>query len=204
MVTSGLTCSVEISSKNLKATIKPLRTRTAGVGRTENRGSGTTTYGHRPANNGRESGIDSAMSLLEEINNNDFLSTNEEGGLVDSDEPPAAASTTPPPTEPPSPASSTSTSTSTTDKRKRSLSQQEHSAQVTDCLREMHSDDIAQQDRARAQRDDHLQLLLIDAREAREQEASLRREEAAQTSEFHRSFLGVFGQLVEAMRDRRV
>ena len=43
---------------------------------------------------------------------------------------------------------------------------------------------------------------LNDAREAREQE--LRREEAAQTAEFHRSFLGVFGQLVEAMRDRRV
>ena len=71
-----------------------------------------------------------------------------------------------------------------------------------ECLREMHSDDIAQQDGTRAQRDNHLQLLLIDAREAREQE--LRREEAAQTAEFHRSFLGVFGQLVEAMRDRRV
>ncbi|CAL8255010.1 unnamed protein product [Arctogadus glacialis] len=110
-----------------------------------------TIYGHRPANNGRESGIDSAM-----------------------------------------------------DKRKRSLSQQEHSAQVTDCLRDMHADDIAQQDGTRAQRDNHLQLLLNDAREAREQEAALRREEAAQTAEFHRSFLGVFGQLVEAMRDRRV
>ena len=75
---------------------------------------------------------------------------------------------------------------------------------MTDCLREMHADDIAQQDGTRAQRDNHLQLLLNDAREAREQEAALRREEAAQTAEFHRSFLGVFGQLVEAMRDRRV
>ena len=28
-----------------------------------------TIYGHRPANNGRESGIDSAMGLLEEIDN---------------------------------------------------------------------------------------------------------------------------------------
>ncbi|CAL8406185.1 unnamed protein product [Arctogadus glacialis] len=94
--------------------------------------------------------------------------------------------------------------TSTTDKRKRSLAQQKHSAQVTDCLRDMHADDVAQQDGTRAQRDNHLQLLLNDAREAREQEAALRREEAAQTAEFHRSFLGVFGQLVEAMRDRRV
>ncbi|CAL8241910.1 unnamed protein product, partial [Gadus morhua 'NCC'] len=70
-----------------------------------------TIYGHRPANNGRESGIDSAMGLLEEIDNDDFLCTTEEGGLVniDSDEPPAAASTPPPPTptEPPSPTSST-------------------------------------------------------------------------------------------------
>ncbi|CAL8371792.1 unnamed protein product [Gadus morhua 'NCC'] len=108
-----------------------------------------TIYGHRPANNGRESGIDSAMGLLEEIDNDDFLCTTEEGGLVniDSDEPPAAASTPPPPTptEPPSPTSST------TDKRKRSLSQQEHSAQVTDCLRDMHADDIAQQDGTLAQ-----------------------------------------------------
>ena len=63
----------------------------------------------------------------------------------------------------------------------------------------MYADDIAQQDGTRAQRDNHPQLLLNDAREA-----ALRREEAAQTAEFHRSFLAVFGQLVEAMRDRRV
>lgn len=65
----------------------------------------------------------------------------------------------------------------------------------------------------RAQRDKHLRLLLEDAREARQQEAAamasardqeaaLRREEAAQTAAFNQAFLGVLGDIARSMNNR--
>lgn len=62
----------------------------------------------------------------------------------------------------------------------------------------------AEGERNCAQRDQHIQLLLSEAREARENEAALRREEIAQNAAFNRAFLGVLGQLVQAMGSRRV
>ncbi|KAK0146675.1 hypothetical protein N1851_014014 [Merluccius polli] len=62
-------------------------------------------------------------------------------------------------------------------------------------MREIHEDDVAQQEQNRAQRESHIQLLLAEAREARELEASLRREENAQTAAFNQTFLSLLGQL---------
>ncbi|KAK0154519.1 Zinc finger protein with KRAB and SCAN domains 2 [Merluccius polli] len=83
-------------------------------------------------------------------------------------------------------------------KRKRSLFQQDLGAVLR-----VHADDVAQQEQNRAQRERHTQLLLADAREERELEASLRREANAQTAAFNQTFLGLLGQLVQAMSDRR-
>lgn len=54
----------------------------------------------------------------------------------------------------------------------------------------------AEEERNQAQRDQHIQLLLS---EARQHEAALRREEIAQNAAFNQAFLGVLGQLVQAM-----
>uniref|UniRef100_A0A9J8CDY9 C2H2-type domain-containing protein n=1 Tax=Cyprinus carpio carpio TaxID=630221 RepID=A0A9J8CDY9_CYPCA len=69
-------------------------------------------------------------------------------------------------------------------KRKRNMHHQEHLA----VLREMQVADIQQQELNRAQRELHLQMAIDEARQAREQEAALRREENAQTAAFNQAF----------------
>ncbi|KTF71819.1 hypothetical protein cypCar_00037521 [Cyprinus carpio] len=83
-------------------------------------------------------------------------------------------------------------------KRKRNMHHQEHLA----VLREMQVADIQQQELNRAQRELHLQMAIDEARQAREQEAALRREENAQTAAFNQAFLNVMGMLVQAMSNR--
>ncbi|KAG7234540.1 hypothetical protein INR49_003926, partial [Caranx melampygus] len=73
-----------------------------------------------------------------------------------------------------------------TGKRKRSLFKQEHMA----VLREIQAEEIAQEQ-------SHMQLLLTEAWEAREMEATLRREESAQIAAFNEAFLGLLGLLVQ-------
>ena len=69
-------------------------------------------------------------------------------------------------------------------------------------MTDIQAQDLAQQEQNRAQRDRHIQLLLDDAGEAREMEAELRRQEGAQNASFNEAFLGVLGQLVQAMNRR--
>ncbi|KAK0143079.1 Zinc finger and SCAN domain-containing protein 29 [Merluccius polli] len=159
-------------------------------------------YGHRPANKGRESGLDSATTLLQSMIEDGKTHKRGECAtqrrlLTDSSiasptSAPATAST-------PAPASAMSNTRVVTGKRKRSLFQQDQNA----LMRDIHADEVAQQEQNRAQRESHIQLLLTDAREARAQEATLRREENAQTAAFNQTFLGLLGQLVQAMSDRR-
>lgn len=66
-------------------------------------------------------------------------------------------------------------------KRKRTPFQQDVSA----VLQEIHSEDLEQQRLDRIQRDHHIQLLLNDARKARELEATLRREDSARNAAFN-------------------
>lgn len=61
----------------------------------------------------------------------------------------------------------------------------------------------AEEERNRAQRDQHIRLLLSEAREARKNEAALRREAIAQNAAFNQAFLGVLGQPVQAMGSRQ-
>ena len=63
-------------------------------------------------------------------------------------------------------------------KRKRSLFTQD----TTALLNDIQAQDLAQQEQNRAQWDRHIQLLLDDAREARELEAELRRQEGSQNA----------------------
>ncbi|CAL8302187.1 unnamed protein product [Merluccius merluccius] len=138
-------------------------------------------YGHRPAYKGREGGLDSATTWLQAVKEDEPTSD-------DSSRSPTSA-----------PARSSTPQRVATGKRKRSLFQQDLGA----VMRDIRADDVAQQEQNRAQRENHTQLLLTEAREAREQEASLRREENAQTAAFNQTLLGLLGQLVQAMSDRR-
>ncbi|KAL2102556.1 hypothetical protein ACEWY4_001724 [Coilia grayii] len=173
-------------------------------------------YGHRPANSGREGGLDSATSILESLTEDDYIleleemPVDEHGPLTPAAvvptastaaefEPPrvstpatAAATVETPRTSTPAPAGSTSASAPIRMKRQR---EPEH---VT-VLRDMHVSDVEQQELNRAQRERHLQAALDDAREARELEATLRREEIAATAAFNQAFLGTLGQLVQAL-----
>ncbi|CAK6982585.1 hypothetical protein cypCar_00037521 [Scomber scombrus] len=73
---------------------------------------------------------------------------------------------------------------------------------ATTVLGAMMKDDLEQQELNRAQRERHIQLLLEEARKGREQEAELRRQESAQTASFNEAFLGMLGQLVQAVNNR--
>ncbi|KAG7279001.1 hypothetical protein CRUP_001942 [Coryphaenoides rupestris] len=145
-------------------------------------------YGHRPANNGREGGLDTATTLLQSMIEDEPTSeesvpqSDDSSLLTDSSitSPTSATASTP------APAPAMSNTRVVTGKRKRSLCQQDH------VMRDIHADDVAQQEQNRAQRDSHIQLLLTEAREAR-----------AQTAAFNQTFLGLLGQLVQAMSDRR-
>ncbi|XP_070822727.1 zinc finger and SCAN domain-containing protein 29-like [Chaetodon trifascialis] len=85
-------------------------------------------------------------------------------------------------------------------KRKRSLFLQEQAT----ALGEINLEDVRQQELNRAQRDQHLQMLLEEARQAREVEAAFRREENAQNAAFQQAFIGVLGQMVQALNNRHV
>lgn len=52
-----------------------------------------------------------------------------------------------------------------------------------------------------AQRAEHVQLILQDAREARDSEALLRREEIAQNAAFNEAFLGILNQLAQVISE---
>lgn len=56
-------------------------------------------------------------------------------------------------------------------------------------------------EREMAQRAEHVQLILQDAREARESEALLRREEIAQNAAFNEAFLGIMNQLAQVISE---
>ncbi|KAK7158632.1 hypothetical protein R3I94_005080 [Phoxinus phoxinus] len=141
-------------------------------------------YGHRPASNGREGGLDSATSLLESLMEDDSFSTSETGSVTPTDATLASAaasapaSTTAPETvEPSTPTRSAAStprpaaaSTPATGRRKRQR-EQEHLT----VLREMQTSDVEQLELNRAQRERHLQMALNDAAHARELEAALRR-----------------------------
>ncbi|KAM9319045.1 uncharacterized protein KZ484_023355 [Pholidichthys leucotaenia] len=116
----------------------------------------------------------------------------------------AAPASDPTPEPAPSPAPSTSGTTHTSvGKRKRSHSTED----LATLFARMQADEVRQHDqreRQLDQRDRHIHLILNDARESREQEAILRREEMAQTAAFNQAFLGVLGDLVKVMSDQCV
>ncbi|KAG7494189.1 hypothetical protein JOB18_025075 [Solea senegalensis] len=66
----------------------------------------------------------------------------------------------------------------------------------------MQADRALQQERIRAQRDRHRQILLDKSRRAREQEAAMRREENTENAAFNQAVLAVLGQLVQAVGRR--
>ncbi|XP_029902354.1 zinc finger and SCAN domain-containing protein 20-like [Myripristis murdjan] len=137
-------------------------------------------YGRRPASDGFELGL----ALLETM-------------IEDDKEPASSTSIMDPPSSPAPPTSTSSTSQrrAVHGKRKRG-----HRLDLPELLAEMRADE----ERNRAERHQHIQLLLNEAREAREHEAALQREQMAQTAAFNQAFLGVLGQLVQVMSSRRV
>ncbi|XP_076843183.1 uncharacterized protein LOC143487845 [Brachyhypopomus gauderio] len=150
-------------------------------------------YGHRPASNGRENVLDTAMSVLE-ATENDSPSTDEASASL---EPPASPVSSVSYTKPAvsTPAGS-QTPVRQPNKGKRQRTQTD--LDIGTHLLEMQAQDV----RMHEQREEHIQLLLRDCREAREQEAELRRVELAENVSFNRAFLGVLGELVNTMRDR--
>ncbi|TKS69445.1 Zinc finger and SCAN domain-containing protein 29 [Collichthys lucidus] len=167
-------------------------------------------YGHRPANSGREGGLDSATSILESLTEDDYILELEEmpvdehgpmtpaavvptASTASEFEPPRAA--TPATVETPRAATPAPAGSASAPIRRKRQREPEH---VT-VLRDMQASDVEQQELNREQRERHVQAALDDAREARELEASLRREEIAATAAFNQAFLATLGQLVQAL-----
>ncbi|XP_076839157.1 uncharacterized protein LOC143484352 [Brachyhypopomus gauderio] len=148
----------------------------------------------RPITTATNNVLDTAMSVLE-ATENDSPSTDEASTSL---EPPASPASSVSYTEP---AVSTPARSQTpvrrpyTGKRKRTQTYLD----IGTYLLEMQAQDV----RMHEQREEHIQLLLRDCREARQQEAELRRAELAETISFNRAFLGLLGELVNTMRDRR-
>ncbi|XP_034076967.1 uncharacterized protein LOC117549302 [Gymnodraco acuticeps] len=169
-------------------------------------------YGHRPANVGREGGLDSATALLESLQD-DYIGTSEEehsrttgDGSVPSttsssnpERTPARPQTPaeePTPTQPPTPSAITTPQRVVLGKRKRGgedRAQQERH----------HEQHMAQQERhldwakASAERRWELDAAL------RREEAVLRREEAAQAETFNLAFLRTLGEVLGGLGSRR-
>ncbi|XP_034062466.1 trihelix transcription factor GT-3a-like [Gymnodraco acuticeps] len=148
-------------------------------------------YGHRPANVGREGGLDSATALLESLHD-DAIGTSEEeqsrttgGGSVPSSTSSEHTSTRPQtPVEEPTPMPSAITTPQRVVLGKRKRGGDEHLAQQA----RHHEQNLAQVDR-------HWQLTMEAVARAREEEMALRREENAQTHAFNLAFLRTFGQV---------
>ncbi|XP_077100174.1 uncharacterized protein LOC143751496 [Siphateles boraxobius] len=200
MATTGLSSNVGKSKKKLKSDYRAVKDHNGRSG--SNRKSWKWyeqmdgIYGHRPASNGREGGLDSATSLLESLMEDDSFSTSENGSVTPTD-----ATSAPEPAAPSTPTRSTprpaAASTPATGRRKRKR-EQEHLT----VLREMQTSDVEQLELNRAQRERHLQMALDDSAHARELEAALRREEIAAMSSFNQAFLGTLSQLVQALNRR--
>ncbi|XP_071062904.1 uncharacterized protein [Pseudochaenichthys georgianus] len=162
-------------------------------------------YGHRPANVGREGGLDPATALLESLQD-DYIGTREEehsrttgDGSVPStsssnpERTPAEEST---PTQPPTPSAITTPQRVVRGKRKRG------------------GEDRAQQERHHeqhmAQQERHLDWAKVSAERRweldaalRREEAVLRREEAAQAETFNLAFLRTLGEVLGGRGSRR-
>ncbi|XP_034074381.1 zinc finger and SCAN domain-containing protein 20-like [Gymnodraco acuticeps] len=153
-------------------------------------------YGHRPANVGREGGLDSATVLLESLHD-DAIGTSEEeqsqttgGGSVPSSTSSEHTSTRPQtPVEEPTPTPSAITTPQRVVLGKRKRGGDELLAQQA----RHHEQNLAQVDR-------HWQLTMEAAARAREEEMALRREENAQTHAFNLAFLRTLGQVLGGSR----
>nr|XP_033952436.1 uncharacterized protein LOC117456614 isoform X1 [Pseudochaenichthys georgianus] len=149
-------------------------------------------YGHRPANVGREGGLDSATALLESLQD-DYIGTSEEEHNPTRPQTPAEEPT---PTQPPTPSAITTPQRVVLGKRKRGgedRTQQERH----------HEQHMAQQKRhldwakASAERRWELDAAL------RREEAALRREEATQAENFNLAFLRTLGGVLGGLGSRR-
>ncbi|XP_035801255.1 uncharacterized protein LOC118469880 [Amphiprion ocellaris] len=151
----------------------------------------------------RESGLDSAAGLLKTKLEDESLSTCEPDSTSIMEPPSSPASTSDSENFARTPStSSTSQQRPISGKRKRG----HRKLDLASILGEMQ----AAEERRRAQHDEHFQLLLSSAREAREQEVALqeqevalRREEMAQNAAFHQAVLNLMEKLLEAMSSWR-
>ncbi|KAM4530703.1 uncharacterized protein PAE49_023117 [Odontesthes bonariensis] len=154
-------------------------------GATRNQKAFQEDHNSRSGSNRGWSGVDTAASLLEAMENDSDCAT-DECSVAE-----ASPATTP-----------------RSGKRKRSLFQE-------NVLRDMMVADERNQERMLAQRERHLQLFLEDRREARRQKREARKQErqeeaadaaaataAAAAAAFNQGILGVLGQLVQAIAGR--
>lgn len=70
-------------------------------------------------------------------------------------------------------------------------------------LQDMQAADERMLERMEERRQQHVQLLLEDAREARRQEHDLIRQNQMETAAFNQGFLSTFSQLVQVLGSRR-
>ncbi|XP_034095498.1 uncharacterized protein LOC117561926 [Gymnodraco acuticeps] len=180
-------------------------------------------YGHRPANVGREGGLDSATALLESLQD-DYIGTCEEehsrttgDGSVPSTSslnPERTPAEDPNPTQPPTPSAITTPQRVVLGKRKRGgedRAQQERHHEQHMAQQERHLDwakasaerrwelDAALRREEAALRREEAALRREEARE----EAVLRREEAAQTETFNLAFLRTLCEVLGGLGSRR-
>ncbi|XP_044146865.1 uncharacterized protein LOC122937843 [Bufo gargarizans] len=160
-------------------------------------------YGHRPANQGREGGLDSATALLESmiepVDTVEGLS-NDASNLSD-DSPSMSFSSTSTIASPPSsqPHSTPNAPRQTVERRRSQLD-------LRTVMEDMRAAEERQLERLDNLSERRFQALRQDAQEAMRQEAEIARQQMEQLATFNQAFLGVLGQLVQvlgASRDPR-
>ncbi|XP_034005618.1 uncharacterized protein LOC117497723 [Trematomus bernacchii] len=168
-------------------------------------------YGHRPASVGREGGLDSATALLESMNDDYVLNNEDEptpsGASISS----ISTAQTPARAQTPTPSAS-STPRVVLGKRRREelelqLAQQKEHQEQNLAQQEKN---LAQQEKSHAQQEkihaelredralqaQYMNQSLVEAREARLLEATLRREEMARVESFNASFMRTICQVL--------
>ncbi|XP_040275609.1 uncharacterized protein LOC120990772 [Bufo bufo] len=153
-------------------------------------------YGHRPANQGREGGLDSATALLESmiepVDTVEGLS-NDASNLSD-DGPSMSFSSTSTIASPPSsqPHSTPNAPRQTGERRRSQLD-------LRTVMEDMRAAEERQLERLDILSERRFQALRQDAQEAMRQEAEIARQQMEQLATFNQAFLGVLGQLVQVL-----
>ncbi|PIO33357.1 hypothetical protein AB205_0216980 [Aquarana catesbeiana] len=162
-------------------------------------------YGHRPANQGREGGLDSATAILESMIDpfetsdgvsNDASNVSDDGPSTSFSSTSTISSSQPQSSQP----------QSTPNAPRHTVERRRLQMDLRTVMEDMRASKERQLERIKNLSERRFQALRQDAQEAMRQEAEIARQQMEQLATFNQAFLGVLGQLVQvlgASRDHR-